>query len=485
MNGHKLAWRDLYPQGQPGKISLPSYPFAKESYWHKPVALTGAAQADTQHPLLQKNISSLDYLGYAAKAGEKTVFSQSQPLQTSLACLEMARAALSQALKRGNGEQLELSGQVWGEALAQADNQVAIVLRSEQENGAGYEIYSQGESGQETILCQGQGRFLALKAPEALPLADFIQEHNRVPSARGSLYRKDNAVLVSLPVAANPGYVLQPSQLQAAIEASLALLAEQARGLLLNHLDSIRVYSQAEPAYAKVSLRQQQDSSVLLDIDLLDRQGYTCSRLTGLQYQIQALAKKSEQAHKQVLTQVVREPVAKAQLQIEEHKPRKLNLPVSGKTQISLAAISPLNQAKPSQIQLIRPEELIEADKDTLAKPSTVRLGEVVPASEPGSEPLQVFEQEPGIYAIELKDGAELNQDMVQPLLQMPGLLLQGLGGADGQLRRRRGRGGAQIGDKVTDNYIDFMPNCTDHRNPAIKNGAGNTFFIKCPQVFQ
>ena len=50
---------------------------------------------------------------------------------------------------------------------------------------------------------------------------------------------------------------------------------------------------------------------------------------------------------------------------------------------------------------------------------------------------------------------------------------------------RCRGRRGALIGGKVTDDNIDFVSYSGYHRDPAGVYGAGHHFFIERPKVFQ
>ena len=54
-----------------------------------------------------------------------------------------------------------------------------------------------------------------------------------------------------------------------------------------------------------------------------------------------------------------------------------------------------------------------------------------------------------------------------------------------GQLRRRRGGRGPEIGGEVSDTDVGFMANAGNDRNLAGENGPRHPFFIKGPQVFQ
>ena len=80
-----------------------------------------------------------------------------------------------------------------------------------------------------------------------------------------------------------------------------------------------------------------------------------------------------------------------------------------------------------------------------------------------------------------------------QPVAQTPACLGSGDGDAfdqifeqrDGQFRRRRRRGRAQVGDEIRDGDVGFMAHRRDHRHGACRNRARHGFFVERPQVFE
>ncbi len=63
VKGLIIDWKKLYGEIKPGRISLPTYPFAKERFWVPEVegkAVSGNSNASvgasTIHPLLHRNI---------------------------------------------------------------------------------------------------------------------------------------------------------------------------------------------------------------------------------------------------------------------------------------------------------------------------------------------------------------------------------------------------------------------------------------------
>ena len=108
--GLEIEWEQLYGEEKPRRLSLPTYPFARERYWIETLAdwqapVTGAVTA-VLHPLLHRHASDLSELRYRstfagdeffladfAKAGGHT----GRKVLPGVACLEMARAAIEHA----------------------------------------------------------------------------------------------------------------------------------------------------------------------------------------------------------------------------------------------------------------------------------------------------------------------------------------------------------------------------------------------------
>ncbi|WP_309896269.1 SDR family NAD(P)-dependent oxidoreductase [Archangium sp.] len=97
--GAEIDWRTLYPEGTPRRTPLPTYPFARQSYWlprsKQSVPATSSARV---HPLLGRNSSTLEAVRFT------TSFSAGEPLLADhriggrlmlpgVVCLEMALAS--------------------------------------------------------------------------------------------------------------------------------------------------------------------------------------------------------------------------------------------------------------------------------------------------------------------------------------------------------------------------------------------------------
>ncbi|HLP40199.1 MAG TPA: beta-ketoacyl synthase N-terminal-like domain-containing protein, partial [Fibrobacteria bacterium] len=105
VRGLELDWNRFHAGGNPGRMSLPAYPFARERYWRddeEPVGTfaptapvpAAAISAPVLHPLLHVNISDLGQVGFRASlTGEEPFLTAGKALPAA-GFLEMARAAV-------------------------------------------------------------------------------------------------------------------------------------------------------------------------------------------------------------------------------------------------------------------------------------------------------------------------------------------------------------------------------------------------------
>ncbi|HYK00424.1 MAG TPA: SDR family NAD(P)-dependent oxidoreductase, partial [Thermoanaerobaculia bacterium] len=104
VTGVEIDWSELYGESTPQRISLPTYPFAKERYW---IDIDASGQGMTKraaailHPLLHSNTSDLSQQSYSATFSGDEFFLQQlangQRVLPAAAYLEMARAAVQVA----------------------------------------------------------------------------------------------------------------------------------------------------------------------------------------------------------------------------------------------------------------------------------------------------------------------------------------------------------------------------------------------------
>jgi len=159
--GLSLDWHLLHGDDKPRRISLPTYPFARDRYW-APDSL-GAATAPNPgpqrlHPLVHQNTSGLDGLRFSATFTGRESFFQALPGQTPDGDKELPAMALieiaHEAVRRCHGE-LEASACVHLEQVVFGDAMVAahagltlhISLQGLEDGAIAFEVHSgEGEA---------------------------------------------------------------------------------------------------------------------------------------------------------------------------------------------------------------------------------------------------------------------------------------------------------------------------------------------------
>ncbi|MCB0190965.1 MAG: SDR family NAD(P)-dependent oxidoreductase, partial [Anaerolineae bacterium] len=163
--GVEIEWDLLYSDRKPGRISLPTYPFAKERYWvpsngqfsilHSPFSI------DILHPLLHRNISDLEVQRFSTTFTGAEFFLtdhqvQGQKMLPGAAYLEMARAAGALAVKKGVITQIK--DVVWVRPLMVSADllDMQLSLHPTEHGEVSYEVDSVGEAGQPVVHSQGR-----------------------------------------------------------------------------------------------------------------------------------------------------------------------------------------------------------------------------------------------------------------------------------------------------------------------------------------
>jgi polyketide synthase PksL len=338
VNGLEVDWNKLYGEAAPQRITLPTYPFAKERYWIDTassaapsavmdgrVAAEGAAIA-ALHPLLHANTSDLSEQRYSSTFTGEEFFLTDHRVRTDggavqkvlpgVAYLEMARAAIEQASPiRPESSILELHDTVWLKPVVVTDpKRVSIALFATDNDRVDYEIYSI-EAEQETLHCQGQAVFSRQSAPARLDIEQLSRQMgqgrldaadvytifarmglNYGPAHQGItvIHLGEEQVLAQLRAPAvveisQHGYVLHPSLMDSALQASIGLIVDlnkvPTKPYLPFAVESLRVVSACAKemvAWARYSKGSKPgDKTVKVDIDLCDQQGNVCVQMRG------------------------------------------------------------------------------------------------------------------------------------------------------------------------------------------------------------
>ncbi len=187
--GVGIDWARLYSDAgadaRPGRIPLPTYPFARERHWIEPQRSLGHGRAAAaKHPLLQRNTSTLRYPAYAVdlKGDERFLGTDAagQRHLPALLCLEMARAAVAEAYPDDIAtRELRFEHVALDDGLRiDAGCELQIALLPDSEDALRFEIHSAvGDA--ERVHAQGRALFAVPVAPAQADVAAFAARLSR------------------------------------------------------------------------------------------------------------------------------------------------------------------------------------------------------------------------------------------------------------------------------------------------------------------
>ena len=318
--GLEVRWSQLYPDQSPRRMSLPAYPFARERHWvqieHDMRLTTG--MRPHLHPMLHENISDLARQAFRSTfVGDEPFLSDHrvrmgdtlERVLPGVAYLEMARAAVAAAVPEGSRTPvLELRDCVWLQPLVVRDAQPAMVGLTGAPGGElGFEVWTESD-GRRRVHSEGRAAYVTEAAPDALSVTSLRERMRSGVLTASAAYARfeelglsygpahraleeawlgEGEVLarLTLPaVAASGDYVLHPSLLDGALQATLGLLSgEDAR--LPFAVERVRVFGACTGtmwAWLRRSSGAVAGEGVSKhDIDLADADGRVCVRLEG------------------------------------------------------------------------------------------------------------------------------------------------------------------------------------------------------------
>jgi len=332
VGGADIAWNRLHESetAQPMRVSLPTYPFARDRHWIEAAAGKKAAAAGKSaaalHPLLHENISTLTRHAYSTTFSGKEFFiaDHAQGLPAA-AYLEMARAAALCAKPMPEGASgFELRDVRWAPMASQARTLVIDVF--EGRGGAlAYEVHhahpqASGPNGhlEKVVHCHGTVRVGGLGAPASFDFRQIrgmmtqgVVEATRLEAAlrkvtpqRGAALRAMKAVhlgyhqlLVHLQVPPSvehtlADYVLHPAMMDSLMQSALLLAvgldpaqAQSSRPVALESLQLLSPCSRELHAWVRFARGSHPgDETPRLDIDVMDEQGGVCLRIRSLAF---------------------------------------------------------------------------------------------------------------------------------------------------------------------------------------------------------
>ena len=413
VKGLEPDWSKLYGETKPRRISLPTYPFAKERYWIETAAGGPVAADKVLHPLLHRNTSDLSEQRYSSMFTGQEFFLTDKVLPW-VAYLEMARSAIEQASPTQLGSSiLELHNTVWAQPIAVAGSkQVHIALLASDKEEVEYEIYSQ-----EGVHCQGRAVWSHEPAPARLDLEQLKGQMERGQLEPDSVYaprpgfqaitaihQGGDQLLAQLrlPAGMEPGhdaYVLHPSLMDSALQACVGLMDGRTR--LPYALERLRIVSRCTRemvAWVRSVGGSQAGEVIKLDVDLCDERGNVCVQVQGISWQ---------------LTDGVEPAVSPKEIpmglaEVKRKKPADIVLPAPS----MFSSANPVGQPSPSRAAI------------TL---SAFRLS-------PAESSVRLYDDGHGIFSIHIAGPAkEVIADLLQALVRaeqessLKALLLSGL----------------------------------------------------------
>jgi acyl transferase domain-containing protein/SAM-dependent methyltransferase len=239
VRGVTVDWCRLYRGAPPRRVSLPTYPFARERHWAAPAAPAGE-RLGVLHPLVHQNTSDFDGLRFTSR------FDDALPARPGALFLEMARVAAVLAADVEEAQQwgLRIHEVEWTEEVrTPATLHVTLTPRSELE--LEFRIHDH-----ETTHAQGRVSLEGVDVPPPVARSALAQDELRVPpgGARDALL-----VAAAMQMAGAGGH--GPFHLRSA-------------DFLAPLPDVVRAHCR--------------DSATGHDIDLVDGDGRVCLRLQGL-----------------------------------------------------------------------------------------------------------------------------------------------------------------------------------------------------------
>ncbi|WKD49181.1 beta-ketoacyl synthase N-terminal-like domain-containing protein [Microbulbifer spongiae] len=327
--GMPIDWKALYPLAMPNRVTLPLYPFAKESYWQHDndalLRLNKASSIPVQlHPLLHRNESDLQRQCYTTTLMGTEWFLtdhkvQGQSLLPGVAYLEMALNAAKHALGELADEQLlQLNQSTWIRSLVVTSSteiiteitpvadspsgnlQLEVHIKSTtdvglqllfQSNVVVIPVYTPADQNVAELTAKNTGNeisgTMAYQLLQEMGL-QYGTSHQGIVRLSGD--QKQILAELALPSVVTDtinDYLLHPSIMDSALQSSFALIygidTPNTPSLPFS-IDSLIVHRSTEQQMLALITREgPQDNSgmVTMNIDLLDVEGRVCVECRG------------------------------------------------------------------------------------------------------------------------------------------------------------------------------------------------------------
>ncbi|MCP5008276.1 MAG: type I polyketide synthase, partial [Planctomycetes bacterium] len=192
VKGLVLDWSKLYGETKPKRISLPTYPFARERYWiteEKGIVKKNEGLKYQQlNPLLHHNTSTLEEERFTSTFTGKEFFLNDHQVKgekvlPGVGYLEMARAAVEKASgETEEGTIIHLKYVVWAQPVVVdgSTQKVHIGLFGEENGQIQYEVYTESENEEDAIVhSQGVAEFKSAETVPSISIQELKLQMNK------------------------------------------------------------------------------------------------------------------------------------------------------------------------------------------------------------------------------------------------------------------------------------------------------------------
>ena len=426
VKGLDVDWQKLHVDTNPKRMSLPTYPFAKEKYWWNDAIEGGnltldefiekEAAANHIHPMLHSNTSNLGQQSYSVTFTGKEMYMkdsqiEGQKILPFVAYLEMARAAIVHALP----EKQELITVTLYNIVCAApvviDNRkkVEIVLFADDNEHINFEIYSNSEN-EEMVHCQGHA-YIGEQA--TVTRLDFTQ-------IRAQLDENQQLSEIEIPTKTNlNGYMMHPSLMDKALEIASGLLIDLNEFYSFpSELESVQVfapYKEKMWAWVRYTEGEQPEAThIKLDIDLCDEEGTICVQMKGINYIATHTPSLEQQESIKEETAVSSEPTEIAILTVTND---------DDTSSLSQQVVIKNNIKKPTNIELLSPISSLSQRYTSFSGKVRVALSDTTTGSPISlaitsqSEFVKLYEHDKGVFVIQMNK-TTLTKKYTKDLLQ-------------------------------------------------------------------
>lgn len=324
--GFELDWERLRTSDKPRRISLPTYPFAKERHWidesSSKTVEKNSNLTEIIHPLLHKNTSDFERQSFSSRFTGEEFFLRDhlvnqQKILPAVAYLEIVKEAINHSVVFDEPGYLKINNSVWMQPLlVEREKAIEISLFIDVQGKVEYQINSLSESGRldEALLhCQGSASFISVQLPQRIDIEQLKESMNKGVLNQSVLYAGfehmglnygtthqtlekvylgQQSLVAKIHLAetiVSDDFCLHPALMDGALQATVALVEDftnpPSQPSIPFGLDSLVIYSDCTPdMYAWVRFEEESKSGnnlVKYDIDLIDNKGNVCVEMKG------------------------------------------------------------------------------------------------------------------------------------------------------------------------------------------------------------